>query len=396
VAERLDAPALAAAFGRRLRAAGLGVTPERSARFTRALALLAPLDRERLYWAGHATFAATREEGETYARVFAQVFDGLADPADARGEQGAEAVAAGRPGAAAAARSEAARRTAQPPRTVISPQWATAGAGGERAADENEAIIAAASPQERLAAKSFAALDAAELEHVRRLMRSLRLAPPQRQTRRARRARHGRRPDLRRTLRRSLRTGGDPVRYARRARRERPRRLVLILDGSGSMEPYARALLQFVESAVGGARAEAFVFATRLTRVTRALAGRRPEAAIRRALATAPDWSGGTRLAEALKRFNDRHGRRGLARGAVVVILSDGWESGDPAAVGREMARLRRLAWRIVWVNPRAAAAGFAPLAGGMAAALPYCDALLSGHSLEALDAVVEAIAQER
>jgi uncharacterized protein with von Willebrand factor type A (vWA) domain len=170
---------------------------------------------------------------------------------------------------------------------------------------------------------------------------------------------------------------------------------VMLLDVSGSMEPYARAFLQFLESAVGGARAEAFVFSTRLTCVTRALAGGHPQAAIQRALAAAPDWSGGTRLADALKQFNDRFGRRGLARGAVVVIVSDGWESGDPAAVGREMARLRRLAWRIVWVNPRAASPAFAPLAGGMAAALPHCDAFLSGHSLDALDAVVEAIGAE-
>ncbi len=167
------------------------------------------------------------------------------------------------------------------------------------------------------------------------------------------------------------------------------RRLVLLCDISGSMEPYARAYLQFLTCAAGGGdrgtRSEAFVFATRLTRLTRALHSRNPERAIQRAAATAPDWSSGTRIGDALKTFNDRHGRRGMARGAVVVILSDGWERGDPALVGREMERLSRLAYRIVWVNPRAAAAGFAPRAGGMAAALPYCDALVSGHSLEAL-----------
>jgi uncharacterized protein with von Willebrand factor type A (vWA) domain len=140
----------------------------------------------------------------------------------------------------------------------------------------------------------------------------------------------------------------------------------------------------------------AFVFATRLTRLTRALHSRNPERAIQRAAATAPDWSSGTRIGDALKTFNDRHGRRGMARGAVVVILSDGWERGDPALVGREMERLSRLAYRIVWVNPRAAASGFAPRAGGMAAALPHCDALVSGHSLEALEEVVDAIGAER
>ncbi|HEY6494285.1 MAG TPA: VWA domain-containing protein, partial [Trebonia sp.] len=215
-------------------------------------------------------------------------------------------------------------------------------------------------------------------------------------TRRAERHRRGDTIDLRRTLRGSLRTGGDPFRLARRRRRVVRRRLVLLCDISGSMEPYARAYLQFLTCAIGpdrsGAHPEAFAFATRLTRLTRALRSRNPERAIQRAATTAPDWSSGTRIGDALKSFNDRHGRRGMARGAVVVILSDGWERGDPALVGREMERLSRLAHRIVWVNPRVAAAGFAPRAGGMAAALPYCDQLVSGHTLEALEEVVAAI----
>jgi uncharacterized protein with von Willebrand factor type A (vWA) domain len=167
----------------------------------------------------------------------------------------------------------------------------------------------------------------------------------------------------------------------------------MLCDISGSMEPYARAYLQFLTCAAGsGPNAEAFVFATRLTRLTRALASRHPERAIQRAAAAAPDWSSGTRIGDALKAFNDRHGRRGMARGAVVVILSDGWERGDPELVGREMARLGRLAHRIVWVNPRVGASDFSVRAGGMVAALPHCDALVSGHSFEALGEVVEAI----
>jgi uncharacterized protein with von Willebrand factor type A (vWA) domain len=172
---------------------------------------------------------------------------------------------------------------------------------------------------------------------------------------------------------------------------------VLLCDISGSMEPYARAYLQFLTSAARpGSHAEAFVFATRLTRITRALASRSPELAIQRAAAAAPDWSSGTRIGDALRAFNDRHGRRGMARGAVIVILSDGWERGDPALVGREMARLARLAYRIVWVNPRVAARGFSPQVGGMAAALAHCDAVVSGHSLDALEEVVEAIGAPR
>jgi uncharacterized protein with von Willebrand factor type A (vWA) domain len=193
-----------------------------------------------------------------------------------------------------------------------------------------------------------------------------------------------------------MRTAGDPIRLARRRRRVVRRRMVMLCDISGSMEPYARAYLQFLTSAAGsGPNAEAFVFATRLTRLTRALRSRSPERAIQRAAAAAPDWSSGTRIGDALKAFNDHHGRRGMARGAVIVILSDGWERGDPALVAREMERLSRLAYRIVWVNPRAAATGFTPRAGGMAAALPHCDALVSGHSLEALDEVIEAIASD-
>src|SRR5205807_398914 len=179
-------------------------------------------------------------------------------------------------------------------------------------------------------------------------------------------------------------------------RRIAPRRVVMLCDISGSMEPYARAYLQFLTCAArAGPNAEAFVFATRLTRLTRALGSRNPARAIQNAACAAPDWSSGTRIGDALKQFNDRHGRRGMARGAVIVILSDGWERGDPEVVTREMERLSRLAHRIVWVNPRAGAAGFSVRSGGMVAALPHCDALVSGHSFRALDEVVDAIGAE-
>ena len=243
-----------------------------------------------------------------------------------------------------------------------------------RTRDAEVPVALSPSDEELLRQKRFDALEPGELAALYRLMSRLELVTPLRRTRRARRDRHGERIDLRRTLRGSLRTGGDPIRLARRRRRIVRRRLVLLCDISGSMEPYARAYLQFLTCAAGsGPRVEAFAFATRLTRLTRALAARSPERAIQRAAAAAPDWSSGTRIGDALKAFNDRHGRRGMARGAVIVILSDGWERGDPALVGREMERLRRLAHRIVWVNPRAARAGSSPRTGGMAAALPHC-----------------------
>jgi uncharacterized protein with von Willebrand factor type A (vWA) domain len=161
------------------------------------------------------------------------------------------------------------------------------------------------------------------------------------------------------------------------------------------MEPYSRAYLQLLMSGVGGAKAEAFVFATRLTRLTRALRAENAAIALERAGRAAQDWSGGTRIGESIKAFNDSYGRRGVARGAVVVVISDGWDSGDAQLLGAQMLTLRRLAHRVVWVNPRKAAPGFAPATRGMAAALPYVDAFVSGHSLAALDEVLDAIAGE-
>jgi uncharacterized protein with von Willebrand factor type A (vWA) domain len=170
---------------------------------------------------------------------------------------------------------------------------------------------------------------------------------------------------------------------------------VILCDVSASMEPYTRAFLSFMQAAVVTSRAEAFVFATRLTRLTRHLAVRDADLALDRATGGAQDWAGGTRLADGIRSFIDEHGRRGAARGAVVVVISDGWAQDDPADIARQLARLARLAHRIVWVNPRKAAPGYRPLAGGMAAALPYCDAFVSGHSFAALQELVRVIADD-
>jgi uncharacterized protein with von Willebrand factor type A (vWA) domain len=392
VLEALDFPAVATALGQRLRGAGVPVTPERSARFARALTLVPPVTRQRLYWTARAVFLSSQSDLATFDRVFAAVFDSRLEPEEDRGDPYSPPLTASQASEppSGGARSVPRRPGSADPRAIR----AASSRSGDGDAREVEVPLAIASDEERLAEKSFAALEPHELAQLRRLMASLELATPRRRSRRARRAPRGEHLDLRRTLRASLRTGGDPILLARRRRRTRPRRLVLLCDISGSMEPYARAYLQLLSSAVAsGTPAEAFVFATRLTRLTRALRGRNPEAAIQRAAAAAPDWSSGTRIGQALKTFNDRHGRRGMARGAVVVILSDGWERADPALLGREMERLARLAYRIIWVNPRAGAPGFSPRAGGMAAALPYCDALVSGHSLEALDEVARAMA---
>jgi uncharacterized protein with von Willebrand factor type A (vWA) domain len=384
----LDLPAVAGAFSGRLLAAGLPVTVERAAAFTRALALVRPISRRRLYWTARAVFVSDPTQVRAFDQVFREVFGSHPrveePPAEARTT--AQATDDERPTSPAELDPESSSSTG----SVTGDDQ-----GPSSESDPREVPVALApSEEEVLRSKRFDELSPRELAQLYRLMARLEVATPLRRTRRAQHYRHGERIDLRRTLRGSLRTGGDPIRLRRRRRRVLPRRLVLLCDISGSMEPYARAYLQFLTCGTGsGPGAEAFVFATRLTRVTRALASRNPERAIQNAAATAPDWSSGTRIGEALKAFNDRHGRRGLARGAVVVIISDGWERGDPALVAREMERLQRLAYRIVWVNPRVSAEEFAPRAGGMAAALPYLDALVSGHSLEAMDEVIDAIA---
>jgi uncharacterized protein len=315
--------------------------------------------------------------------VFMHIFGAMADPADTRNDLGA--AAASKPQQQSTQSSDDRRGAAGEGRS-----------GKDRGSDgdegEGETLAMTASGDEYLHRADFAALTPIEMMMLRRLMAEMRLAPPERKRRRTRRSPIGRQLDMRATLRRSHRTGGDPVERIRRLNTVRPRRLVLLADISGSMEPYARAYLQLLHSAVGGANAETFVFATRLTRLTRQLRIRNPNVALQRAAAAAPDWSGGTRLGDALKAFNDGWGRRGLARGAVLLIVSDGWDAGDPALVAEQMARLSRLAHKVVWVNPRKQSTSFQPLAGAMAAALPHIDDFVSGHSAMAMGEVIAAI----
>ena len=384
----LDLPRFVGALSRRLHDRGLPTAPGRSADLARGLAIVRPISRRQLYWTARAVLVSDQAQVPTFDSVFFSVFGGRAEHGDDFVPEETPAAAAPHDEREAAPPAQGDRKSSMP-----SPAGGDADETGEA---ELELLVARASDEELLRQKSFDALEPYELAQLYRLMSRLELNTPLRRTRRHERRRHGERVDLRRTLRTSLRTAGDPVRLARRRRRVVPRRLVLLCDISGSMEPYARAYLQFLMSATRtGPNAEAFVFATRLTRVTRALSSRNPQRAIQRAAAAAPDWSSGTRIGDALRTFNDRHGRRGMARGAVIVILSDGWERGDPVLVGREMARLARLAHRIVWVNPRVSAESFSVQSGGMVAALPYCDALVSGHSFQALAEVAEAIGAE-
>jgi uncharacterized protein len=334
-----DAVAVLAAFGRALRAEGLPVGTGRIASFCRAAALLSPGD---LYWAGRATLVGRRDQIPVYDRVFRSFFGGDRAPA-------------------------------VPPRR-------------RRAGTVVEEEVALASPIELLRRKSFARCSPEELAQLAALMEHLRLTVPARRSRRLALARAGL-PDLRRTLRRSFRTAGEPLERRFQARRRRPRRLVLVLDVSGSMADYSRALLVFAHAALRADRRwEAFCFGTRLTRVTRALAVSRPDEALERAAAEVVDWNGGTRIGECLKELLDEYGHRGLVRGAVVVLCSDGLEVGDPELLGEQMARLSRLAYRVIWLNPLKGDAAYEPLARGMHAALPYVDVFAAGHNLASLE----------
>jgi uncharacterized protein with von Willebrand factor type A (vWA) domain len=261
---------------------------------------------------------------------------------------------------------------------------------------EGDVIHLRFSRTEILRHKDFAAYDEAELAESRRLMADLRLAGALRASRRLKPTRQqSGRPDLRRTVRRALRSGGEPIRRSWLATGERHRRLVLLLDVSGSMEPYARAFIRFVHAAVvGRTKVEAFTLGTRLTRITRELSSRDPDAALSSAAGRVLDWSGGTRLGEGLRAFNDLWGQRGMARGAIIVILSDGWDRGDPALLAEQMRRMQRMAYKVVWVNPLKATPGYAPLARGMAAALPYVDSFVEGHSLAALQELAHVISR--
>ena len=254
-------------------------------------------------------------------------------------------------------------------------------------ADEVVPVPAAWAEEERLAEKDFATYTDAERAAARRLLARLAARGPQRRTRRTRPTQRRREVhDLRATVRASLRHGGELLERRYRDPAWRPRRLVLVCDVSGSMAPYGRILLQYLQACVAArARVEAFAFGTRLTRITRELAGRDPDRALERAATAVQDWSGGTRIGAALAELNREHGRR-IGRGAVVVVLSDGWDRGEPELLAAEMARLHRCAHRVVWLNPLAADPRYEPLTRGMRAALPHVDRLLPGNSLRSLE----------
>lgn len=390
MSESIDLAAVASRMAERLHAVGVEAGPDRAGRFASSLRLARPVRTSELYWLGRVTLTATPAEIAAYDRVFTEVFRGLVDTADSRGDQHQPRIDELSAGEQLPDRRD---RTIDLSGGQARP--APRGDGSAAGLDDEIPVGSPASDAEVLRRRDFAECTPHELAELRALVAKMRLRPPRRPSRRLRRHRSGATIDRRATLRRARRTGGHPVTLARREISERPRRVVLIADVSGSMEAYSRAYLYLLHGAVKALRAETFVFATRLTRLTRALRVGDPERALRAAVEETHDWSGGTRIGSAIKEFTDGWGRRGLARGAVVVIVSDGWEREDPALLGEQMARLSRLAHRIVWVNPRSKSERYQPLVGGMAAALPYVDVFTSGHSLDALDDVLTAIAAD-
>lgn len=354
-------------FARTLRHAGVAASPDRVESMLVALGSLDVLDPGAVYWAGRLTLCAGPDDLDRYDAAFSAYFAG-------------ERPRVPRPNARPEVHLTAAAPL-EPGRT-----------GGEDDTDSPDLAVQA-SAEEVLRHRDVAELTPAEREHLRRLFALLAPATPMRPSRR-------RRPSARgpvhpgRTVRRALRSGGEVTRLAHHRRQARPRRVVLLVDVSGSMAPYADALLRFAHAAVRArpASTEVFTIGTRLTRVTHEMRLRDPDRALAASGSAIPDWSGGTRLGEVLKAFLDRWGQRGTARGAVVVLCSDGWERGGTDLLAEQMVRLRRLAHAVVWVNPHKGRAGYEPLTGGMQAALPSVDHFVSGHSMAAFEELTGVI----
>jgi uncharacterized protein len=367
-------------FGRYLRASGLAVGPGRVLSFCRAAAVLDPSNRTDLRTAARTTLVSRPEDFGVLDDAFDRYFGGgtptepkvteslVQRNRQAEGDDGQRAPAAG------------------------------AGLRSSLALEDDEVegdapIRVVASDVEVLRTKDFGEMDDAERKAAEILIRRLALTAPLRRSRRYRPAVLGERFDLRRTMRHSLRTEGEPFRRAWKRRQSRRRPLVLVLDVSGSMAPYSRALVEFGHAAAAsGRRVEVFCFGTRLTRLTRILRARDPGAALMAVGRAVNDWEGGTRIGDSLKDLLDRWGSRSALRGSVLVLCSDGLERGDPEVLARQIQRLGRVTHRLLWVNPLKGSPRYEPLARGMAASLPFIDVFLPGHNLESLESLAEAV----
>jgi len=373
-------------FGRVLRSAGAEVGPGRLQDAVRALDVVDLRSRDEVYWGLRCTLVSHQKDLDAFDAAFAAFWERTAPLPEAAAEPALPAPTRGEDDAGGAPGEQLARERE---RTLIASAEDEAGEEG----GEQEPGGMAWSATERLRELDFAEYTPTELRVARGLMERVARAAPMRASRRLETAHDGRRLDKRRTMRAAMRTEGYPLARHWRRRRMVPRKLVFLIDVSGSMEPYARALTMFLQAAVrDGGKVEAFTFGTRLTHVTRQLRGHDPDRALRSAARAVPDWAGGTRIGDNLKTLNDRWGPRGMTRGAVVVIASDGWERGGADRLAAEMVRLHRAAHAVVWVNPLAGDADYKPLAQGMSAALPHVDHFLAGHNLRALEGLAEVL----
>jgi len=354
-------------FGEQLREAGLPLGSGDLLAYCGAMAALNPGDLLDLYWAGRTTIVTRRDHIPVYDSVFRSFFlDGGGDIPEPLGL--------------------VLKQSSIENQSVIEVPATEPGRLGK---DEEEARLGLmASDIELWRHKAFAACTEEELAALRRIMIRTRVIPPRRRTRRTRPTSSGSRPDLRRTVRTTLRTHGEPSELFWRQRRLKMRPLVLLLDVSGSMADYSRNLLQFAYSTRRAAsRVEVFCFGTRLTRITKSLEKRRPDDALDDAARSVFDWEGGTRIGHAIDTFVRDWGRRGMSRGAIVVICSDGLDRGDPALLSAAMERLSRLSHKVVWMNPhKGHNADFQPTTLGMMVAAPFVDLILSGHDLASLE----------
>ena len=372
ITQRSSVEHMAVSFARVLRGAGLSVPLDSVLTFIAALDLTSITDRDAVYWSARATLIRRPEDRPLFDRAFAVFWEQRAANDSPEDDATTSSV------------------------TLLVDDDDVEGEPGALDHD-GESLQLRFSAVETLRDKDFAAYTQEELAESTHLMHRLRVMGPRRSSLRLIPARRrGTRHDMRATIREALATSGEPLHLRRRRRSDRQRRLVVLLDISGSMEPYSRAMLRFMHAAlVGRQRVEAFAFGTRLTRLTKDLAERDPDRALTRASAQVPDWSGGTRLGESLRTFNDTWGVRGMARGSIVVIVSDGWDRGDPKMLAEQMSRLSRVAFRTIWVNPLKVTPGYAPLARVMAAALPYVDEFVEGHSLGALERLADVISAD-
>ncbi|MEI6299634.1 MAG: VWA domain-containing protein [Actinomycetota bacterium] len=360
---------LAVGFARVLRRLDIATPLDSVLTFINALSLVGIDDRQSVYWAGRTTLVRRPEDIAMFDKAF-NVFWEHRESVDADEEEQLKVTLA------------------------LDSDEEEGSADGNADASDDPTITLRFSGVETLRDKDFADYSNDEMQQAQMFMQSLRVAGPPRPSLRMKPTRaRGKRPDMRATVRASLAASGEPMRRHWVENGDKPRRIVFLLDISGSMEPYARALVRFVHAGVAGRqRVEAFTLGTRLTRITRELSSKDPDRALRAAGENVRDWSGGTRLGETLRLFNNEWGVRGMARGAIVVVLSDGWDRGDPLVLAEQMERLHRVSFRIVWVNPLKVTPGYAPLARGMAAALPYVDDFVEGHSLDALEQLTKVI----